>query len=179
MKEVLLIKNGEIALKGLNRSTFEDILVKNIRRRLLASVGKFTFTKSQSTIIAEANEEDVDFEAAVDTLRKVFGIAAFSRAVVCEKDIDKNQVVLGLTEDLMKDSLVASDVNFIPFDKLENEIRVTAKTRYKQKEEAATVMPMEDGKAMVIFDNPQRAITKGQAVVFYSDDIVVGGGTIL
>ena len=89
MKEVLLIKNGEIALKGLNRSTFEDILVKNIRRRLLASVGKFTFTKSQSTIIAEANEDDIDFEAAVDTLRKVFGIAAFSRAVVCDKDIEE------------------------------------------------------------------------------------------
>ncbi len=89
MKEVLLIKNGEIALKGLNRSTFEDILVKNIKRRLLASVGKFTFTKSQSTIIAEANEEDVDFETAVETLKKVFGIAAFSRAVICEKDIEE------------------------------------------------------------------------------------------
>ena len=46
MKEIILIKNGELALKGLNRSTFEDMLVKNIRRRLLASVGKFTFTKS-------------------------------------------------------------------------------------------------------------------------------------
>ncbi len=89
MKEVLLIKNGEIALKGLNRSTFEDILVKNIRRRLLASVGKFTFTKSQSTIIAEANDEDANFEAAVETLKKIFGIAAFSRAAVCEKDFDE------------------------------------------------------------------------------------------
>ena len=89
MKEVLLIKNGEIALKGLNRSTFEDILVKNIRRRLLATVGRFTFTKSQSTIIAEAYDEDTDFEAAVETLRKIFGIAAFSRAVVCEKDFNE------------------------------------------------------------------------------------------
>ena len=88
MKEVLLIKNGEIALKGLNRSTFEDILVKNIRRRLLASVGKFTFTKSQSTIIAEANDEDADFELAVETLKRIFGIAAFSRAAVCEKDFE-------------------------------------------------------------------------------------------
>ncbi len=89
MKEVLLIKNGEIALKGLNRSTFEDILVKNIRRRLSASVGKFTFTKSQSTIIAESNDEDADFETAVETLKKIFGIAAFSRAVVCEKDFEE------------------------------------------------------------------------------------------
>ena len=74
MKEVLLIKNGEIALKGLNRSTFEDILVKNIRRRLLASVGKFTFTKSQSTIVAEPVDEDIDFDAAVEIIEKVFGI---------------------------------------------------------------------------------------------------------
>lgn len=88
MKEVLLIKNGELALKGLNRGTFEDILVKNMKRRLLASVGKFQFTKSQSTIVAQAVEEDVDFEQAVEVLKKVFGIAAFSRAAVCEKDFE-------------------------------------------------------------------------------------------
>ncbi len=88
MKEVLLIKNGELALKGLNRSTFEDMLVKNIKRRLLASVGKFQFTKSQSTIIAEPADEDIDFEEAVETLKKVFGIAAFSRAAIAEKDFD-------------------------------------------------------------------------------------------
>ncbi len=88
MKEVLLIKNGELALKGLNRSTFEDILVKNIKRRLAATVGKFSFTKSQSTIVAEAKDEDADFEKAVEVLSKVFGIAAFSRAAVCEKDFE-------------------------------------------------------------------------------------------
>ncbi len=88
MREVLLVKNGELALKGLNRSTFEDMLVKNIRRRLLASVGKFQFTKSQSTIIAEPAQEDIDFDQAVETLKKVFGIAAFSRAAIAEKDFD-------------------------------------------------------------------------------------------
>ena len=88
MKEVLLVKNGELALKGLNRSTFEDILVKNMKRRLMNNVGKFRFTKSQSTIIAEPCDEDIDFEEAVETLKKVFGIAAFSRAAVTEKDID-------------------------------------------------------------------------------------------
>lgn len=88
MKEVLLIKNGELALKGLNRSTFEDILVKNMKRRLLAGVGKFRFTKSQSTIVAEAAEDDIDFEQAVEVLKKVFGIAAFSRAAICEKDFE-------------------------------------------------------------------------------------------
>ena len=77
MKEVLLVKNGELALKGLNRSTFEDILVKNMKRRLMNNVGKFRFTKSQSTIMAEPCDEDIDFEEAVETLKKIFGIAAF------------------------------------------------------------------------------------------------------
>lgn len=88
MKEVLLIKNGELALKGLNRSTFEDILVKNMKRRLMNSVGKFAFTKSQSTVIAEPKDEDIDFDEAVETVKKVFGIAAFSRAAVAEKDFE-------------------------------------------------------------------------------------------
>ena len=88
MKEVLLIKNGELALKGLNRSTFEDILVKNMKRRLMNSVGKFTFTKSQSTVIAMPKDEDIDFDEAVETVKKVFGIAAFSRAAVAEKDFE-------------------------------------------------------------------------------------------
>ena len=88
MKEIILIKNGELALKGLNRMTFEDILVKNIRRRLKARVGKFNFTKSQSTIVAEPLDEDIDFDAAVDTVKNIFGIAAFSRALQVEKDID-------------------------------------------------------------------------------------------
>lgn len=102
MKEVLLIKNGELALKGLNRSTFEDILVKNIKRRLLKSVGKFTFTKSQSTIVAEPVEEDADFEEAAEIVKKVFGIVAFSRAAVTEKDLKaiKDTALSYLGEDL-------------------------------------------------------------------------------
>lgn len=93
MKEVLLIKNGELALKGLNRSTFEDMLVKNIRRRLKARVGKFNFTKSQSTIVAEPLDEDIDFDAAVDTVKNIFGIAAFSKAAVAEKDFENIKAV--------------------------------------------------------------------------------------
>ncbi len=102
MKEVLLIKNGELALKGLNRSTFEDVLVKNMKRRLLKSAGKFTFTKSQSTIVAEPNDEDVDFDAAVETIKKVFGIVAFSKAAVTEKDLQcmKDTALSYLGDDL-------------------------------------------------------------------------------
>ena len=57
MKEIILIKNGELALKGLNRRTFEDMLIKNMRRRL-SDLGKFNFIKAQSTIIADPEDED-------------------------------------------------------------------------------------------------------------------------
>lgn len=87
MKEIILIKNGELALKGLNRRTFEDMLVKNMRRRL-DSAGKFNFTIAQSTIVAEPADDGADLDEAVERLEKVFGIAAFSRAAAVEKDME-------------------------------------------------------------------------------------------
>ena len=87
MREIVLIKNGELVLKGLNRNTFEDILIKNMRKAL-KELGEFTFTKSQSTIMVQSVDEDTDLDEAVDVLKKVFGIAALSRAAVAEKDMD-------------------------------------------------------------------------------------------
>ena len=87
MKEVLLIKNGELALKGLNRRTFEDMLIKNMKHRL-SSLGKFNFNVQQSTIIAEPEDEETDLDAAVEKVGKICGIAAFSRAVACEKNFE-------------------------------------------------------------------------------------------
>ncbi len=87
MKEIILIKNGELALKGLNRRTFEDMLVKNMRRRL-DGAGKFKFTVAQSTIVAEPEDDNVDFDEAVARIGKIFGIAGFSRAAAVEKDMD-------------------------------------------------------------------------------------------
>lgn len=88
MEKLILVKNGELALKGLNRSTFEDILIKNMRRRLRA-VGEFEYKKSQSTIMVIPKNEDVDFDEAVDIISRIFGIAAFSVAGTAEKDIEK------------------------------------------------------------------------------------------
>lgn len=85
MKELILAKYGEIALKGLNRNTFEDILMKNIRRRL-RSIGAFQYSRAQSTIYITPKEEDIDLEEAMDRLKTIFGIAALSRACICEKD---------------------------------------------------------------------------------------------
>ena len=88
MKEIILIKDGELALKGLNRSTFEDTLIKNMRERI-APLGNFTFRKAQSVIVVEPETEDVDLDEAVSRIEKVFGIVGISRCAVCEKDIGR------------------------------------------------------------------------------------------
>ncbi|MDD6237489.1 MAG: tRNA 4-thiouridine(8) synthase ThiI [Clostridiales bacterium] len=101
MKEILLIKNGEIALKGLNRNTFESILIKNIRFRL-KDLGKFNIRVAQSTVYIEPLEENIDFETAVERIRKIFGIAVFSRAAVAEKNYeDIKKTALEYLQDLM------------------------------------------------------------------------------
>jgi tRNA-specific 2-thiouridylase len=110
--------------------------------------------------------------------RKGLGLALKEPMYVMDVDIEKNQVVLGRNEDLFSKRLVANDVNLISISHIDAPIRVTAKVRYRHTEAPATVNPLPDGKIEVIFDEPQRAITKGQAVVLYDGDIVVGGGTI-
>lgn len=88
MKEIILIKNGELALKGLNRSSFESTLIKNIKYRL-HDLGKLKIVRSQSTVTIEPQNDGYDFEEACDRIGKVFGLAAYSRAAVAPKDIDK------------------------------------------------------------------------------------------
>ena len=109
---------------------------------------------------------------------KGLGLALKEPMYVMDVDIEKNQVVLGRNEDLFSKRLVADDVNLISIGHIDTPIRVTAKVRYRHTEAPATVNPLPDGKIEVIFNEPQRAITKGQAVVLYDGDIVVGGGTI-
>lgn len=87
MKELILLKSGEMALKGLNRSYFEDTLIRNCRRRL-ESLGKFHIYKSQSTIYVEPQSEEIDLDEAVDRLSRVFGIAALTRAAIVDKDFN-------------------------------------------------------------------------------------------
>ncbi|MBQ4156039.1 MAG: tRNA 4-thiouridine(8) synthase ThiI [Clostridia bacterium] len=101
MKEILLIKNGEIALKGLNRSTFEDTLIKNIKNAL-SGLGLIRIKKAQSTIYVSPVYDDYDMDEAVERVKKVFGIAAFSRAAVCEKDMD---VILETAVEYLRDTM--------------------------------------------------------------------------
>ena len=105
--------------------------------------------------------------------------AAFGKPMyVVAKNARDNTVTLGESKDLLSSSLVASDVNLIAFERLEAPMRVTAKIRYNQNEQDATISPETEGRIRVDFDEPQRAVAEGQAVVFYSGDTVVGGGTI-
>ena len=87
MKEIILIKNGELALKGLNRSTFEDILIKNIRKRI-KPLGEFEYRKEQSTVSVVPMDEYIDMDEVSDRISRVFGIAAYSRALQVDKDMD-------------------------------------------------------------------------------------------
>ena len=87
MKELIIFKEGEIALKGLNKRSFEDAFIHNLKRRF-KRLGKFEYVKSQSTIYAIPQSEDIDLDEAVELGSKVFGAAALCRAAVVEKDFD-------------------------------------------------------------------------------------------
>lgn len=87
MKEIILAKYGEIALKGLNKNSFEDMLVRNMKRRL-KSLGDFSITKAQSTLCITPLDDDTDIDEVLDCLKKIFGIAKLCRALTLEKDWD-------------------------------------------------------------------------------------------
>lgn len=111
--------------------------------------------------------------------RKGLGLAMGTPVYVCDKDMEANTVTVGPNESLFRRSLVAGDWNWMTVEAPTQPLHVKAKARSRMTEQAATVYPMEAGLARVEFDEPQRAITPGQAVVLYDGDLVVGGGTIL
>ena len=111
--------------------------------------------------------------------RKGLGLALPAPMYVKEKDIVNNRVILSDNESLFTKELYANDINLITCDEITEPLRVKAKVRYKHQEQWATVTQPEEDLLYVVFDEPQRAIAKGQAVVLYDGDIVVGGGTIL
>ena len=110
--------------------------------------------------------------------RKGLGIALGAPVYVCSKDMEANTVTVGPESALFATTLVADNWNWFPFESLTAPIQVMAKARYRHTPQPATVYPMDGNKAKVVFDAPQRAMTPGQSVVLYDDDIVVGGGII-
>lgn len=110
--------------------------------------------------------------------RKGLGIAFGEPMYVIKKDIETNSVVLGRNSDLFKTELTAKSINLISCDNITSPMRIKAKIRYNQKEQPAIVEQIGEDRIKVVFDEPQRAITRGQSVVLYDGDIVVGGGII-
>ena len=98
---------------------------------------------------------------------------------VKDKDMAHNQVILSTNEELFSTDLDARDFNWSAFDCPEAPIRAKAKIRYKHAEQPATIIPTGPDTVHVVFDAPQRAICRGQAVVLYDGDTVLGGGTIV
>lgn len=110
--------------------------------------------------------------------RKGLGLALGKPVFVTDINPYKNEVVIGDEADIFKTELIAKDVNFISINDLKDQMKVYAKIRYSAKPSSATIYNLEDGRVKVVFDEKQRALTKGQSVVFYDDECVVGGGII-
>ena len=111
--------------------------------------------------------------------RKGLGIALGKPQFVIDKNAQTNTVILGDEEHLFKTEVLVKDVNFIPFGRLEKEMNVKAKLRYRHKESPCAISPLENGKVKIVFSDPQRAPSAGQAAVFYDGNTVVGGGKII
>jgi tRNA-specific 2-thiouridylase len=110
--------------------------------------------------------------------RRGLRVSNADRLYVCDIDPAANTIVLGGNDSLKRGALTARDINLIPFDEIAGEMRCTAKVRYRQREQPATVTQTGADELRVVFDTPQRAITNGQFVVLYDGDVVIGGGTI-
>ena len=111
--------------------------------------------------------------------RRGLGVAAGHRIFVTGLDVERNEVVLGEHEELFSTKLVCDQVNWMALPGIEGPYECTAKIRYAHKGTACILEPMGDGGVMVTFKEPVRAVTPGQAVVFYENDYVLGGGSIL
>ncbi len=111
--------------------------------------------------------------------RKGLGIAMGRPVFVTEIRPDTNEVVIGSNEDVFGTTVYAKNLNFMSISDLEGDLEVTGKIRYSHKGAPCTIRKVEADKIVCQFHEPVRAITPGQAVVFYDGDIVVGGGTII
>lgn len=110
--------------------------------------------------------------------RKGLGLALPHPMYVKKKDLEKNEVILCDNESLFSRELYASDINLISCEKIDKPMKIKARVRYNQSEQPATVEQLDENTLHIVFDEPQRAISYGQAVVLYDGDYVVGGGTI-
>ncbi len=179
-KEKIRSLANERELINANKSDSQDICfvpdgkyAEFIEKRLKAPIEKGNFVDKQGNVLGQ-HQGIIRYTIGQ---RKGLGIALGKPAFVVDINVEKNEVVLGESEDLYNSHLVADNINLISVDNLYEPKKLKAKIRYSKQEQPATVWQKDD-KLYVDFDEPQRAITLGQAVVIYDGDIVVGGGTI-
>jgi tRNA-specific 2-thiouridylase len=110
--------------------------------------------------------------------RRGIGVSAPDPLYVVQVDAKNNRVIIGSSDDLLKQEMTVERINWIAIEDLTEPIRVTVKIRSRADEAQATVSKREDGSVVVTFDEAQRAVTPGQAAVFYGGEVVVGGGWI-
>ncbi|ACF13886.1 tRNA (5-methylaminomethyl-2-thiouridylate)-methyltransferase [Chloroherpeton thalassium ATCC 35110] len=110
--------------------------------------------------------------------RRGLGISTPAPVYVTDIHAEDNTIVVGSKDDLLHSGLIATDLNWIAFSKLQEPFQAEAKIRYKDTAEPCVVTPLETGCVQVTFETPKRAITPGQAVVFYSGEELLGGGFI-
>ena len=137
-----------------------------------ASKGRFTDTEGRD--LGE-NKGIINYTIGQ---RRGLGLAMPYPPYVLELNASENIVVVGRNEELFSKTLIAHNINLIPFDRLENSLRAYVKIRYNQREQPATVHQTDADTLRIEFDEPQRAIAKGQAAVIYDGDVIIGGGTI-
>ncbi|MCR5835764.1 MAG: tRNA 2-thiouridine(34) synthase MnmA [Lachnospiraceae bacterium] len=111
--------------------------------------------------------------------RKGVNVSRTGKNYVLEINADTNEIVIGRNKDLFKTTLIADSFNWISGESPKAPVKVQARTRYHQALADATAEVLDDGRVKVIFDEPQRAITKGQSAVLYDGDVVLGGGEIV
>ena len=111
--------------------------------------------------------------------RKGIGISYKEPLFVVGFNKEKNEVIVGVKDEIYQKEMYVTDINLLLFDELKEKMKVNVKTRYSSKEESATIEMIDNNTIKVEFENPVARITPGQSAVFYLDDIVVGGGKIL
>lgn len=110
--------------------------------------------------------------------RKGLGLALPQPMYVCEKNVENNEVILCTNDELFEKEVNVTDFNWVSIENPKKEFKALAKIRYNMKEQPCTIVPTSENSVKIIFDEPQRAITKGQSAVVYIADYVIGGGII-
>jgi tRNA-specific 2-thiouridylase len=172
---------GELGLKVAEKPESQEIcfIREGDYRRFLrqAAAGKIrpgTIRDQKGTLLGE--HAGIAFYTIGQ--RKGLGISVGRPLFVVGLDPERNEVIIGEEEDLWASQLVAEEINWIPFESPAEEMEVSVKIRYQHAGARAHLLPLHDGRVRVTFAEPQRAITPGQAAVFYQGDLVIGGGII-